>query len=120
MSFQTPSSFRIARASPQSWLRQCCGSAVEDARGAAGPGTSGCMAIQYGQANDVDHLHAMQFPPPPQPQVRHVRPATGLREVTVTVRWIPLVTAAYGTRVARPARTTMLRPGNDGSSSTAG
>jgi hypothetical protein len=32
--------------------------------------------------------------------------------VTVSVRRIPLVTAAYGTRVARPARTTMLgRPG---------
>jgi len=29
--------------------------------------------------------------------------------VTVAVRWIPLVTAAYGTRVARPARTTTLR-----------
>jgi hypothetical protein len=35
--------------------------------------------------------------------------------VTVTDRWIPLVTAAYGTRVARPARTTMLAPGRDGS-----
>ena len=32
-------------------------------------------------------------------------------EVTVVVRCIPLVTAAYGTRVARPARTTMLPPG---------
>jgi hypothetical protein len=29
--------------------------------------------------------------------------------VTVVVRWIPLVTAAYGTRVAGPARTTMAR-----------
>jgi hypothetical protein len=35
--------------------------------------------------------------------------------VTVTVRCIPLVTAAYGTRVARPARTTRLAPGGDGS-----
>jgi hypothetical protein len=35
--------------------------------------------------------------------------------VTVSVRWLPLVTAAYGTRVARPARTTMLAPGGDGS-----
>jgi hypothetical protein len=33
---------------------------------------------------------------------------TGLLRVTVTVRWIPLVTAAYGTWVARPARTTMV------------
>jgi hypothetical protein len=29
-------------------------------------------------------------------------------QVTATVRWIPLVPAACGTRVARPARTTML------------
>jgi hypothetical protein len=29
-------------------------------------------------------------------------------EVTVTVRWIPLVPAASGTRVARPARTTIV------------
>jgi hypothetical protein len=35
--------------------------------------------------------------------------------VTVTVRWIPLVTAAYGTQVARPGRTTRLAPEGDGS-----
>jgi hypothetical protein len=35
--------------------------------------------------------------------------------VTVSVRWIPLVTAAYGTRVARPAETTMLARDGDGS-----
>ena len=33
---------------------------------------------------------------------------SGSIRVIVVVRWIPLVTAAYGTRVARPARTTML------------
>jgi hypothetical protein len=37
-------------------------------------------------------------------------------KVTVIVRWIPLVTAAYGTWVARPLRTTMLARGDDGSS----
>jgi hypothetical protein len=37
----------------------------------------------------------------------------------VIVRQIPLVTAAYGTRVARPVRTTALAPGRYGSSSTA-
>jgi hypothetical protein len=37
----------------------------------------------------------------------------GLLEVTVSIRWTPLVTAAYGTWVARPARTTMLAPGGD-------
>jgi hypothetical protein len=31
----------------------------------------------------------------------------GLLGVTVAIRRIPLVTAAYGTRVARPVRTTM-------------
>jgi hypothetical protein len=41
--------------------------------------------------------------------------SNGLPEVTVVVRWIPLVPAAYGTRVARPARTTMLVPGGNGS-----
>jgi hypothetical protein len=35
--------------------------------------------------------------------------------LTVVVRWIPLVTAAYGTRVARPVSTTMLGPGGNGS-----
>ena len=54
-------------------------------------------------------LHAMQFRPPPPPQVRRVRLPNGLPRVTVIVRWIPLVTAAYGTRVARPARITMAR-----------
>jgi hypothetical protein len=34
---------------------------------------------------------------------------------TVTVRWIPLVPAAYGTQVARPARTTSFGRGGDGS-----
>jgi hypothetical protein len=34
----------------------------------------------------------------------------GLPEVTVIVRWIPLVTAAYGTWVARPGRATMAHP----------
>jgi hypothetical protein len=33
----------------------------------------------------------------------------------VTVRWLALVPAAYGMRVARPARTTRLTPGDDGS-----
>jgi hypothetical protein len=40
---------------------------------------------------------------------------TGLLEVTVTDRCIPLVTAACGTRVVRPVRTTTLGPGGDGS-----
>jgi hypothetical protein len=42
------------------------------------------------------------------------QPAGGL-EVTVTVRWVPLVTATCGTWVARPPRTTMLAPSGDGS-----
>jgi hypothetical protein len=57
-----------------------------------------------------DNLHAMQFRPPPPSQVRDVRQSNGLLELIVSVRWIPLMTAAYGTRVARPARTTTLAP----------
>jgi hypothetical protein len=49
----------------------------------------------------------------------HAQPDRAL-EVTVTDRYLPLVTAAYGTRVARPARAMMLAPGGDGSSSAAG
>jgi hypothetical protein len=55
----------------------------------------------------------------------HRRSGTGVQpngrlEVTVTVRSIPLMTAAYGMWVARPARTTILAPGGDGSNSAAG
>jgi len=38
---------------------------------------------------------------------------TGVLEVTVIVRWIPLVTAACGTWVARPAGTTFLQRGGN-------
>jgi hypothetical protein len=38
-----------------------------------------------------------------------------LLRVTVVDRYVPLVTAAYGTRVARPARTTRLAPEGNGS-----
>jgi hypothetical protein len=41
----------------------------------------------------------------------------GPRRVTVIDRWILLVPAACGTWVARPARTKVLAPGGDGSSS---
>jgi hypothetical protein len=40
--------------------------------------------------------------------------------VTVTDRWIPLVPAPSGTRVARLARTTVVQPGGLGVSSAAG
>jgi hypothetical protein len=45
---------------------------------------------------------------------------TGLLEVTVTVRSIPLVTAPYGTRVARPLTTTQVSRGAVGSTLAAG
>ena len=51
----------------------------------------------------------------PHPRSETRAQPVGLLEVTVVVRWIPLVPAACGTRVARPARTTMLAPGGDGS-----
>jgi hypothetical protein len=63
----------------------------------------------------------MQFrPSPPHPRSEAGAKLNDLLRVTVSVHWIPLVTAAYGTRVARPARTTTLAPDGDGSSSTAG
>jgi hypothetical protein len=40
--------------------------------------------------------------------------------VTVADRYIPPVTAAYGPRVAREARTTMLARGGDGTRATPG
>jgi len=48
-----------------------------------------------------DPLHAMQFRSPPPSQVRAACPFTRPLGLTVAVSWIPLVTAAYGTRVAR-------------------
>jgi hypothetical protein len=55
------------------------------------------------------------FGPLPHPRSGTCTPTIGPLEVTVGVRWIPLVTAAYGTRVARPTRTTRLARGGDGS-----
>jgi hypothetical protein len=56
-----------------------------------------------------DSLHAMQFRPSSAPQVRHMRPGHRPPRSDRGVRWIPLVPAAYGMWVARPARTTVLR-----------
>jgi hypothetical protein len=57
----------------------------------------------------LDPLHAMQFRPLPHPRSEPGAQPTGLLELTVTVRSIPLVTVAYGTRVARLARRTIAR-----------
>jgi hypothetical protein len=51
----------------------------------------------------------------PHPRSELCAQRNGLLRVTVSVRWIPLVTAAYGTQVARPARTKMPAPGGDSS-----
>ena len=56
----------------------------------------------------------------PYPRSAACAQPTGLLEVTVTDRCIPLVTAAYGTRVAREVRTTMLARGGDGTRATPG
>ena len=45
----------------------------------------------------------------PCPRSGTRRQPNGLLEVTVIVRWIPLVTAACGTWLARPAGTTIVR-----------
>ena len=57
----------------------------------------------------------MQFRPPLPPQVRDGAQPNGLREVTVTDRYVPLVTAAYGMWVARPARNDDASHWGDGS-----
>jgi hypothetical protein len=51
----------------------------------------------------------------PHPRSGTCAQPTGLLEVTVIDRYIPLVTAAYGTWVARTARTTTFAPGCNGS-----
>ena len=64
----------------------------------------------------LDHLHAMQFGLLRSPRSGADDQHIDLHRVTVVDRWIPLETAAYGTRVARPARTTMLGLSGNGSS----
>jgi hypothetical protein len=77
-------------------IRSWCGIVGRDA---AAP--TPCMPCSFGP------LHSPRSAPGDQ--------LSDPRGVTVAVRWLPLVPAAYGTRVAQPARTTMLRPGGDGS-----
>jgi hypothetical protein len=60
------------------------------------------------------------FGPLPQPRSEMRAQPTGLLEVTVTDRYIPLVIAACGTRVARPARMTLAHRDAVGSASTGG
>ena len=59
----------------------------------------------------LDPLYAMQFRLLPHPRPGAGAQPAGLLEVTVTVRWIPLVTVPSGTRVARPLRTTLVSRG---------
>src|SRR4029453_7683793 len=70
-----------------------------------------CVELLATDEHAVSHtgmtLHAMQFRAPPHPRSGRRPQLTSRLRVTVTVRWIPLVTAAYGTR-ARPARTTIV------------
>jgi hypothetical protein len=77
------------------------------------------MVILGGQLNPTTCMPC-SFGLLPHPRSGTRGKLNGLLRVTVSVRWIPLVTAAYGTQVARPARTTTLAPDGDGSSSTAG
>jgi hypothetical protein len=62
-----------------------------------------------------DRLRAMQFGLLRSPRSGADDQHIDLHRVTVVDRWIPLETAAYGTRVARPARMTMPASGSDGS-----
>jgi hypothetical protein len=51
----------------------------------------------------------------PHPRSEAVRPAHRPLYLTVSVRWLPLVTAAYGMRVARPVGTMWFAPVGEGS-----
>jgi hypothetical protein len=55
------------------------------------------------------------FGPLPHPRSELGAQPIEVLEVTVTDRCIPLLTAAYGRRVARPVRTTRLAPEGNGS-----
>jgi hypothetical protein len=65
--------------------------------------------------SDVSACMPCSFGLLPHPRSGMCAQPIGLLELTVTDRYIPLVTAACGTRVARPARTTTLAPDGDGS-----
>jgi hypothetical protein len=66
----------------------------------ADPATTPCMPCSFGPRVFRRSEACAQWNGPP--------------EVTVTNRSVPLVTAAYGTQMARPARTMMLVRGGDG------
>jgi hypothetical protein len=72
---------------------------------------SGGVRGHAGLAKDLrfDLLHAMQWRPAPLPLVRADGPLNDHLRVTVADRRVSLLTAAYGTRLAGPAITTMLR-----------
>jgi hypothetical protein len=78
------------------------------------------LNMDSNEAQPPDPLHALQFRLLRHPRSAMCAQPTGLREVTVIVRWIPLVTAAYGMRVARPARTTGSQLAATAPSSTGG
>jgi hypothetical protein len=104
---------RVARAvSPSVWDHRCTGQTARRY-----PRLGDRMVGRARQSQSSRRTlacHAVSGSSPTAGQGVGAQPNGRLR-VTVSVRWIPLVTAAYGTRVARLARTTMLAPGGDGS-----
>jgi len=85
-------------------LERCRHRPAGTARPIVAPTT--CMPCSFGPLHSPRSRAGAQFNDP-------------LR-VTVTVRWIPPVPAAYGTWVARPARTTTCAPGGTAPNSTEG
>src|SRR5215213_10590136 len=65
------------------------------------------MSCSIPTACSHDLLLPGSFGLPLHPRSGTCAQPTGLLEVTVTDRWIPLVTVAYGTLVARPVRMTL-------------
>jgi hypothetical protein len=69
----------------------------------------------HGRSTNATSFMPCSFGLLPNPRSGTCAQPTGLREVTVIIRWIPLVPAPYGRRVARSATMATLTPGGDGS-----
>jgi hypothetical protein len=83
---------------------------------AIGPGPAGWRrAGTLAQLTRLTPCMPCSFGHLPHPRSEPGAQSIELLEVTVTIRWIPLVTAACGTWVARRVRTTLLTPGGEGS-----
>jgi hypothetical protein len=73
------------------------------------PGTGSAGRTRQGPMPAVTPCMPCSFGPLPHPRSERSILVDSPYGVTVTIRYVPLVTAAYGTWMARPARTTVIR-----------